>query len=232
MGPGAGGRIPGNNEGDGEAMKGDEAGGRGRFITVEGVEGAGKTTHLPFIAETLSRAGHTVVNTREPGGTELGEALRGLLLDAGREAMCADSELLLMFAARAEHVDKVIRPALVRGDWVLCDRFTDATYAYQGGGRSIAEHRIAALEDWVQGKLRPDLTLILDVPLAVGRERIAGRNHADRFEREQADFFERVRAVYLRRAARFPSRYRVVDTSGGIDEARAGIAATLGEWLA
>lgn len=184
----------------------------GRFITLEGGEGVGKSTNLDYLRECLEGAGKTVVVTREPGGTSLGEQVRALLLDHRHDGMSADAELLLMFAARAEHLARVIRPALAEGSWVLCDRFTDATYAYQGGGRGIDEERIAALETWVQGSLRPDLTLLLDAPVAVGMAR-AGRRagEADRFEREQMAFFERVRQTYLDQARRFPERYRVID---------------------
>lgn len=204
---------------------------RGRFITVEGVEGAGKTTHLPFIHARLTGAGLDVVNTREPGGTPLGESLRGLLLAPGNDPMASDTELLLMFAARAEHLDKTIRPALERGQWVLCDRFTDATYAYQGGGRGIEESRIAILEDWVQGGLRPDLTIILDVPVPIGMQRVHGRGEHDRFEREDWAFFERIREGYLRRARRHPERYRVTDASGGIDDVQVRLRESLDQYL-
>ena len=186
----------------------------GRFITLEGGEGVGKSSNLEFIRRQLETAGKTVIVTREPGGTPLGEQVRGILLDHRHDGMSADAELLLMFAARAEHLAQVIRPALAAGKWVLCDRFTDATYAYQGGGRGIAMERIAALETWVQGDLRPDLTLLLDAPVAVGMGR-AGRRaaNADRFEREQTAFFEQVRHTYLELARRCAERYRVIDAS-------------------
>jgi dTMP kinase len=181
---------------------------------LEGGEGVGKSSNLEFIRRYLEAAGKTVIVTREPGGTPLGEQVRGLLLDHRHDGMSADAELLLMFAARAEHLAQVIRPALAVGKWVLCDRFTDATYAYQGGGRGIAAERIAVLEAWVQGDLRPDLTLLLDAPVAVGMER-AGRRaaNADRFEREQTAFFEQVRHTYLDLARRCAERYRVIDAS-------------------
>jgi len=184
----------------------------GRFITLEGGEGVGKSSNLEFIRRHLEAAGKAVIVTREPGGTPLGEQVRGLLLDHRHNGMSADAELLLMFAARAEHLAQVIRPALAAGRWVLCDRFTDATYAYQGGGRGIATERIAALETWVQGDLRPDLTLLLDAPVAVGMAR-AGRRaaDADRFEREQTAFFEQVRQTYLELAKDCAERYRVID---------------------
>jgi len=183
----------------------------GRFITLEGPEGAGKTTQLARVQEYLQAAGLSVVVTREPGGTALGESLRERLLSPQQPAVTADAELLLMFAARAEHLATVIRPALARGDWVVCDRFTDASYAYQGGGRGIAEDRIAALEDWVQAELRPDCVFLLDLPVEQGRLRALQRGVApDRFEREGRNFFERVRQAYLQRAYRDPQRYRII----------------------
>lgn len=184
----------------------------GRFITLEGGEGVGKSSNLEFIRGHLEAAGKPVIVTREPGGTALGEQIRALLLDHRHDGMSADSELLLMFAARAEHLARVIRPALAEGKWVLCDRFTDATYAYQGGGRGISAERISSLETWVQGALRPDLTLLFDAPVAVGMARAGRREgNADRFEREELTFFERVRQSYLDQAKRFPERYRVID---------------------
>jgi len=186
---------------------------RGKFITLEGIEGAGKSSHLPFIQEYFQRAGKTVVLTREPGGTALGEKIRELLLDQRNDAMASDTELLLMFAGRAQHLAQVICPALARGDWVLCDRFTDATYAYQGGGRGIAPTRITAMETWVQAELRPDLTLLLDVPEDIGLQRAGQRSSPDRFERERVEFFARVRAAYLDMAKSDAARYRVIDAS-------------------
>ena len=184
----------------------------GRLITLEGIEGAGKTTQLARVSDYLQAAGCRVVVTREPGGTRLGESLRSLLLTPHPPALAADTELLLMFAARAEHLNQVVRPALDRGDWVVCDRFTDASYAYQGGGCGMAEPRIAALEDWVQGSLRPDCVLLLDVPVEQGRLRAMQRSQpADRFEREDSAFFERVRQAYLDRAHSDPERYRIID---------------------
>ena len=184
----------------------------GRFITLEGGEGVGKSSNLEFIRRHLEAAGKSVIVTREPGGTLVGEEIRALLLDHRRDGMSADAELLLMFAARAEHMAQVIRPALGEGKWVLCDRFTDATYAYQGGGRGIAAERIAALETWAQGAFRPDLTLLLDAPIAVGMARAGKREGAaDRFEREEQAFFERVRQTYLALARRYPERYRIID---------------------
>ncbi|WP_027591288.1 dTMP kinase [Pseudomonas sp. RL] len=183
----------------------------GLFITLEGPEGAGKTTNREFLAERLRTAGHEVLLTREPGGTPLAERIRELLLAPSDEPMATDTELLLMFAARAQHLDQVIRPALAVGKVVLCDRFTDATYAYQGGGRGVSEARIAVLEDFVQGTLRPDLTLVFDLPVDVGLARAAARGRLDRFEQEGRAFFEAVRQTYLRRAALNPQRYRIID---------------------
>jgi dTMP kinase len=201
---------------------------RGRFITLEGVDGAGKSTHASWLYDALSDRGRRVVATREPGGTPLGEKLRELLL---RDAMSHDAEALLMFAARREHLERVIRPALARGDWVLCDRFTDATYAYQGGGHGVDIARIRELETWVHGDCQPDLTLLFDVPTDVSRERLAvnareGRA-LDKFEREREAFFERVRAAYLARARAEPRRFRVIDSTGTIDSVRGQLAQIL-----
>ncbi len=190
------------------------------FITVEGTEGAGKSTNMAWIRQRLEQAGKQVVQTREPGGTEIGEAIRELLLGHRHDGMADDTELLLMFAARAEHLAKVIRPALERGDWVLCDRFTDATYAYQGGARGIPMQRIARLEQWVQGELRPDLTFILDVPVELGMQRVRERGQSDRFEKQALDFFERVRKAYLERAHAHPERYHVIDASRPLEQVR------------
>jgi len=186
---------------------------KGQFITVEGIEGVGKTTNIEFIQRQLLAAGRDVIVTREPGGTLLGEAIRGLLLDPAYTGMDSTCELQLMFAARAEHLAQVIRPALDRGQWVLCDRFTDATYAYQGGGRGIDTGVIARLEDLVQGDFRPDVTLLLDVPVEVGLSRAGKRGELDRFEQEQVEFFERVRSHYLAMAKQYAERYRVIDAS-------------------
>ena len=183
---------------------------RGRFITLEGIDGAGKSTHLGWIAELLTRRGLVVRVTREPGGTRLGEKLRELLLDP-EQSLHADTETLLIFAARQEHLHTVIRPALAAGQYVVCDRFTDATFAYQGWGRGIALPKLEALESWVHGNLQPDLTLYFDVPVDMARARIEGTRALDRFEREQESFFARVRDGYLERARRFPGRMRVID---------------------
>ncbi len=199
---------------------------QGLFITLEGGEGAGKTTSLAFVREFLEAAGKKVVVTREPGGTPLGEEIRGLLLH-GRDAMQVDTELLLMFAARAEHLARVIRPALAMGAVVVCDRFTDATYAYQGAGRGAPETRIRALEDWVQQGLRPDLTLLLDIAVEPGLARAGQRGAPDRFEREQTDFFERVRQGYLAAAAREPQRVRLIDAAQSIPKVQLQLRAAL-----
>ena len=189
---------------------------RGKFITFEGIDGAGKSTHIEWVAERL-RARANVVTTREPGGTPLGEDLRQLLL---HRKMHLETEALLMFAARREHIAEVIEPALVRGDWVISDRFTDATFAYQGGGRGLALDRLAALEQWVQVGLQPDLTLLFDVPLETASARLAGAREPDKFEAESRAFFERTRTEYLRRAAEAPQRFRVIDATRSIDQIR------------
>src|SRR4029453_19019549 len=201
---------------------------RGRFISLEGIDGAGKSTHAAWLKEAIAAQGRTVVATREPGGTALGEALRDLLL---RMPMTHDTEALLMFAARREHVEQVIRPALARGDWIVCDRFTDATYAYQGGGHGVSRARIADLEHFVHADCQPDLTILFDVPLAVSRERLQRAETAghtlDKFESERQDFFERVRDAYLERAAAEPGRFRVVDSSRSLPDVRAQLSAVL-----
>lgn len=184
-----------------------------KFITLEGIEGVGKTSNLLFIKELLEAAGHSCVVTREPGGTNLGEALRGLLLSHSDDNMSADAELLMMFAARAEHLNKVILPALENKQTVLCDRFTEATYAYQGGGRQLDVDKISGLEEWVQGDLRPDLTIILDAPVEIGRARAGQRSEPDRIEKEQDDFFQRVREAYIELAKHYPQRICLVDAS-------------------
>ena len=186
---------------------------KGQFITLEGGEGAGKSTQMTYVEECIKKAGKNVCVTREPGGTAISEAIRELLLDHRQTEMHADTELLLMFAARAQHINELILPALEKGEWVLCDRFTDATYAYQGGGRGISNDHISVLENWVQGELRPDLTLLLDLPVETGLSRAGKRGELDRFEREQQDFFNRVRQSYLDLAAQHPDRYCIVDAS-------------------
>lgn len=204
----------------------------GRFITLEGIEGAGKSTAIEILFDCLRDAGHTVLRTREPGGTALGESIRGLLLGQSEEPMAARTEALLMFAARAEHLEKRIRPALARGDWVLCDRFTDASYAYQGAGRELGYEAIATLEQWVQGSLRPDLTILLDLAPDQGLARAAGRGHQpDRFETEQPAFFRRIRQAYLDRAAQDPGRYRVIDAGQPLSDVKADLLATMHTWI-
>ena len=200
---------------------------KGQFITVEGTEGVGKSTNMAFIEDWLKNSGKELVITREPGGTELGEKLRAVLLDAKEQSMCDDTELLLMFAARAQHLQEVILPALDAGKWVLCDRFTDSTYAYQGGGRGIDMSRIAQLEQWVQGDRRPDMTIILDLPIDIGLERAGKRSAPDRFELEKHDFFNKVRDTYLSRAAANPERYSIIDASPSISDVQQSIQAVL-----
>ena len=190
----------------------------GKFITLEGIEGVGKTTNREYIRSLLEQTGKPCVETREPGGTPLGEALREMLLEHKHEGMSSDAELLLMFASRAEHLHKVILPALEAGNNVLCDRFTEATYAYQGGGRGINDRKISVLENWVQGELRPDLTIVLDAPVETGRNRAGRRSAPDRIEKEQNDFFERVRQTYLQLANHYPHRISVVDASVALEQ--------------
>jgi dTMP kinase len=203
---------------------------RGRFITVEGIEGVGKSTNLSFIANELRRAGHPVVETREPGGTSLGERIRALLL--GTETRIAPlTELLLMFAARSTHLEEVIRPALASGKWVVCDRFTDASHAYQGGGRGLPTPTIETLAELVQGELQPDRTLLLDAPLQVSAERQSGRGHRDRFEQEPSEFFERVRASYLAQADQDPRRIRVIDASQPLEKVQESIRGALADLI-
>jgi len=188
---------------------------KAKFITLEGIDGAGKSTHLNWLAERLRSQGKNVLVTREPGGTPLGEALRELLL---HQAMHLETEALLMFAARREHLDKVIIPALNEGTWVISDRFTDASFAYQGGGRGLDESKLKILEQWVQQDLQPDLTLLFDVTLEISRKRLSSNASLDRFEQEKQDFFQRVRDAYLKRAAQFPERIRVIDSGRTLNE--------------
>ena len=204
---------------------------RGRFITFEGIEGAGKSSQIAPLADWLRARGRGVVTTREPGGSPIAERIRALLLDRANTGMGGTTELLLVFAARAEHLAQVIAPALAAGTWVLCDRFTDATYAYQGGGRGIAQARIAALEDLVQGDLRPDLTLLFDLPPELGLARARGRGEPDRFEAERLGFFAAARAVYCGRAAACPQRYRVLDATRPLDEVTAAVARIVAEFV-
>lgn len=193
---------------------------RGKFITFEGIDGAGKSTHIQWLADQLTARGKTVVTTREPGGTPLGEKLRALLL---AEPMHLETEALLMFAARQEHLAEVIEPALAAGTWVISDRFTDATVAYQGGGRGLSLDKLKVLEDWVHGHLQPDLTLLFDLPLAVAQARIGKERILDRFEQEEADFHERVRQCYLQRAGQSNGRIRVVQADRTVDEIKKSI---------
>lgn len=199
---------------------------KARFITLEGLDGAGKSTHLAFIRRYLEQAGIDTVYTREPGGTPLGEKLREILLDIDTEATL-DTETLLMFASRQELVSSLIRPSLAAGRWVVSDRFTDATFAYQGGGRGVPAERIAILEHWVQQGLQPDLTILLDVPLEVSQARLSQSRLPDRFEREREDFHQRVRQMYLARAQANPGRFVVIDARGDIDTIQQHIAAAL-----
>ncbi|MFO8151862.1 MAG: dTMP kinase [Thioalkalivibrio sp.] len=208
------------------------AGVRGRFITFEGIEGAGKSTQLERLLRRFAGNGPEVVVTREPGGTALGERLRDLLLDPSIGTMAAETELLLIFAARAEHLRRCIEPALARGAWVFCDRFTDASFAYQGAGRGLGMDRVAALEDWLQGDLRPDLVLLFDVPPRLGLERALSRGKRDRMENEDLAFFERARAAYLERARLRPRRYRVIDGALDVDSVAAAVDAAWSDWLA
>lgn len=199
----------------------------GQMITLDGPEGTGKSTNLAYIKELLQQSGHQLVLTREPGGTEIAEKIREILLDPKYIALTDDAELLLMFAARAQHLQEKVYPAMEQGKTVLCDRFTDATYAYQGAGRNIPAERIAVLEDWVQGAFRPYLTLILDAPIEVGMQRARQRGALDRFEQEQDGFFQRVRQSYLQRAAAEPERYAVIDCAQPLAKVQAQIASIL-----
>lgn len=203
----------------------------GLFITLEGPEGAGKSTNREYLAARLRERGIDVLLTREPGGTPLAERVRELLLAPSDEAMASDTELLLVFAARAQHLAQVIVPALARGAVVLCDRFTDATYAYQGGGRGLDVARIAQLEDFVQGSLRPDLTLVFDLPVEVGLTRAAARGRLDRFEQEGRAFFEAVRSTYLQRAKAEPARYRILDAAQSLEAVQRDLDALLPQLL-
>lgn len=189
----------------------------GKFITFEGIDGAGKSTHIAHVVACLEVLGHSVIATREPGGTPLGEKLRELVL---HETMHLETEALLMFASRREHLAQVIEPAIARGDWVVCDRFSDASFAYQGGGRKLARQKLEALEHWVHPNRQPDLTFLFDVPIEVARERLNASRDPDKFEQEQGTFFRDTRAEYLRRAAEFPQRFRIIDSTRSIAEIR------------
>jgi dTMP kinase len=194
---------------------------------MEGGEGAGKSTMMDRVADWLENAGHRVIRTREPGGTDLAEKLREILLDRNNISLSGRAELLLMFAARAQHLEELIRPALVRGDWVLCDRFTDATWAYQGGGRGLPRDEIGSLETLVHGDLQPDLTLLLDLPVELGMKRAARRSQADRFEQESTLFFERVRNAYLERAEAAPERFAIINAASNMEEVWSQIKSVL-----
>jgi len=205
---------------------------KGCFLTVEGIEGVGKTTNIEFIKNFLTEHKIPLVVTREPGGTEIAERIRAILLNNEQEPLADDAELLLVFAARAQHLKHLIMPALAKRQWVICDRFTDATYAYQGGGRGLSLDKIAQLENAVQGDLRPDMTFILDVPVSVGMQRARKRGELDRFEQEHHDFFERVRQTYLDRAQAAPERYRVIDASQTLPEVQLSLKQALISLLA
>ncbi|HYG32670.1 MAG TPA: dTMP kinase [Methylophilaceae bacterium] len=197
---------------------------RGKFITLEGVDGAGKSTHIPYILFLLQSQGYEVVSTREPGGTDLGEKLREILL---QQPMHPETETVLMFAARREHIARVIEPALTRGAYVLSDRFTDATFAYQCGGRGVAREKVESLEQWVQGTLQPDLTLLFDVPVEVSTQRLADARMPDKFEREGKDFFSCIRQAYLARAEQDPSRFRIIDANRSIQDIQKTLEETI-----
>ena len=190
---------------------------RGKFITLEGMDGAGKSTHIPDIIKLLEIKGVEVISTREPGGTALGEQLRTLLLN---EPMHPETETLLMFAARREHINQIIEPALARGAWVLSDRFTDATYAYQSGGRGVLAKKVVELESWVQGGLQPDLTLLFDVPVEVSAARLASARTPDKFERESVEFFTKIRNAYLDRALNNPNRFRIINSNQALENVK------------
>jgi len=200
---------------------------RGKFITIEGQDGAGKSTNLDVIKRFLNQRDIEFVQSREPGGTPLGESIRDLILSSGDEDMGYKAELLLMFAARAQHIQSVIEPALANGKWVLCDRFTDATYAYQGGGRDMPLQEIAELEQSVQGSMRPDLTILLDLPVEVGERRVEQRSDPDRFEKQVSQFKQKVRQCYLERAQNEPKRIKVVDAGQSMSGVEASIIATM-----
>lgn len=205
---------------------------QGKFITIEGGEGVGKSTNIACVESFLQSQAIPYLKTREPGGTPLAEEIRSLLLAPRDEKVCEKTELLLMFAARAQHLQQVILPALQRGEWVICDRFTDATYAYQGGGRKLSLETIATLEAVVQGGLQPDLTLLLDVDVSTGLARLGNRDQIDRFEREQQDFFEAVRAMYHQRVKQFPARFRIIDAGQPLDMVQENIIRCLQQFIA
>lgn len=200
---------------------------KGKFISIEGSEGAGKSTNIRFIQDYLSEKKIDFISTREPGGTPIAEKIRDLLLDKANTRLCNDAELLLMFAARAQHLNELIIPALESGKWVLSDRFTDASYAYQGGGRGLSWEKIAQLEQFVQGNLRPDATILLDIPVEEGMQRVRDRGETDRFEQEQLSFFNRIRDTYLKLARDNPERFHIINTQPAIDEVYKQLAAVM-----
>ena len=203
----------------------------GKFITLEGGEGVGKSTNVDYINQYLTKRGCTVTTTREPGGTKLGEKIRALLLDVNQEPIAEEVELMLIFAARAQHLEQLIRPAIKSGKWVVCDRFTDASYAYQGGGRGIHDNKIECLELWVQQGVMPDLTLLLDAPAEVGLKRVGKRGALDRFELEQREFFDRVRNRYLKLSEQFPKRIKRIDASQPLALVQSEIARHLDQFF-
>lgn len=200
---------------------------KSKFITIEGSEGSGKSTNIRFVQDFLSSKNIDYVSTREPGGTPIAEKIRDLLLDKSNTSLCDDAELLLMFAARAQHLNELILPALDAGKWVISDRFTDASYAYQGGGRGLSWEKIAQLEQWVQGALRPDATILLDIPVDIGMDRVRERGETDRFEQEQLSFFNRIRESYLRLAKENPERFHIVDTQPSIKDVHQQLIAVM-----
>lgn len=204
---------------------------KGLFVTLEGIEGAGKSTLMTYIAELFTKADNNVVQTREPGGTKTGEKIRNILLDSNNVGVTDDTELMLMFAARAQHINEIIKPALSSGSIVICDRFTDASYAYQGGGRGIDTTRIQILEEWVQQGLKPDLTLLFDLDVETGLRRAGKRSEADRFEQEEVSFFKRIRKCYLDRAESEPERFRIIDSSQSFDNVKQQIETILKEYI-
>lgn len=202
-----------------------------KFITVEGIEGVGKSTIVEFLQQQFAEANIDYVATREPGGTEIAENIRTALLTTYSEPMEIETELLLMFACRVQNIEHIIKPALARGQWVLSDRFTDASFAYQGGGRGIDKERIQALEHWLQGELQPDITLLLDAPIDIALARMHKRGAKDRIEREGEAFFERVREAYLARAAKHPERYRIINTDQSLDQVKHDVLQIFSPWL-
>ena len=204
---------------------------KGLFITLEGIEGAGKSTAVDFIEDFLTKEGHDVIKTREPGGTVIGEQIREILLKNENDTLTYDTELLLVFSARAQHIQEVILPALSSGKIILCDRFTDASYAYQGGGRDIDASRINLLEKWVQEDLRPNLTLLFDLDVSIGMQRTKKRSDADRFEREEINFFEKIRNTYLERAKNEPQRFRIINSASSLESVKEQIIIILKDFL-